>query len=431
MPRRSIGKITKLATGVKGNGEVVDGGKGEDGSEGERNGTDVSVDDPNWVLDSPDLGLPIWFTTYYVQRGDDSMFRALSLLEDDNTHHHDQWREKIVEYVANHLMKDTRYHGKDCKVLTTTVGCNTDMVPILLNKKVCRISSLTKSDLSIIMDFLSETPEAYRKRRLGHGHNRGSYLELVAIGKILERHVVVFYPSGTSIRINNGGVEDLEQNTFYLVCVGENYHGCKFSKMKQIDAAAKLLLPSDLTMRRVKGDRNNMFRALAYLWNGSEYDHVILRNEVVNLVVKEWKNPDVTFVNDIQMDHKDETEVSYQTRMLPPESDWGDHPELVAAGMFMNRHIILLMHSQLQNDFLTEMHLKLPKPAQFEIFDYHPVYLLRVADGRFQPLERMLPCEEPKLEMLPCEDPKQVVVEDEPPHMETRRAKRIRLDIVN
>ena len=147
--------------------------------------------------------------------------------------------------------------------------------------------------------------------------------------------------------------------------------------------------------------------------------------------MKEWKNPDVTFVNDIQMDHKDETEVSYQTRMLPPESDWGDHSELGAAGMFMNRHIILLMHSQLQNNFLAEMHLELPKPAPFEIFDYHPVYLLRYADGRFQPLERMLPCEEPKLEMLPCEDPKQVVVEDEPPHMETRRAKRIRLDIVN
>ena len=162
-----------------------------------------------------DAKLPIWYTTLYVQRGDDSMFRALSLLEDGTTDHHGHWREKIVEYVANHLMKDTRYHGKDCQVLTTTVGCNMNMVPILLNKKVCRISSLTLSDLSIIMDFLSETPEAYRKRMLGRRHNRGSYLELVAIGKILERHVVVFYPSGTSIRINHGGVEDLEQNTLY------------------------------------------------------------------------------------------------------------------------------------------------------------------------------------------------------------------------
>jgi hypothetical protein len=108
------------------------------------------------------------------------MFRALSLLEDGTTDHHGDWRELIVEYVANHFMKDTRYHGKDCKVLTTTVSCNMNMVPVLLNEKVCRTSSLTLSDLSVIMDFLSETPEAYRKRMLGHGHNRGSYLELAS-----------------------------------------------------------------------------------------------------------------------------------------------------------------------------------------------------------------------------------------------------------
>ncbi len=117
---------------MEGDGEVADGGKGENGDEGEKNGTNVSVDD-NWFFDSADLRLSIWFSILYVQGGDDSMFRVLSLLEDGTTHYHGHWREKIVDYVANHLMKDTRYHGEDSKVLTTTVGGNMSVVSRVLD----------------------------------------------------------------------------------------------------------------------------------------------------------------------------------------------------------------------------------------------------------------------------------------------------------
>ena len=102
------------------------------------------------------------------------------------------------------MYPDQRYHGEDCKALTSTVGRTMNMIPILNPWKVCTFfDALTQPAVIRIMDFLSETPESYRIRMTHDScHNGGKYLELVAAVKILGHHVRIISPPMTMNRIN-------------------------------------------------------------------------------------------------------------------------------------------------------------------------------------------------------------------------------------
>ena len=190
------------------------------------------------MLQVDGLTLPPGFTLLPVKKraDNDSLFRALAILKYGGSHNHDVCRQDIVAYVTDHLISmysDQRYHGEDCKALTTTVGRTMNMIPVLNSQKVCTFfDALTQPAVIRIMTFLSETPEAYRRRMtLDSRHNGGNYLELVAAVKILGHHVRIIRPPMMMSRINLYGLEILEQNTLNLVCLPDKqYHACHFSR---------------------------------------------------------------------------------------------------------------------------------------------------------------------------------------------------------
>ncbi len=168
------------------------------------------------------------------------MFRALALLYFGSENRYMNIREAVVVY-ATCLMQivqlnanvHMRYCGEDCKALATSVGRNMNLVPVLASQRLRGIATLTKSDLSRIMDFVcDEKPELYEKRMLGPNNDRGGFPELVAAGAVLERHIQVTKfaassPYKSTFRVNLERLALTRGNTLHLVCVdGDQYHAC-------------------------------------------------------------------------------------------------------------------------------------------------------------------------------------------------------------
>ena len=121
----------------------------------------------NSMIHHAGLKLLPGFTLLFVNSKDnDSLFHALAILKYGGSRNHDVCRQDIVEYAADHLFADQRYHGENCKALASTVGRTMNVAPVLVSRKVCRHpDALTQLHvLNVIMDFLSETPVSYRKR---------------------------------------------------------------------------------------------------------------------------------------------------------------------------------------------------------------------------------------------------------------------------
>ena len=375
------------------------------------------------------LTLPPGFTLLPVKKrtDNDSLFRALAILKYGGAHNHDVCRQDIVAYVHDHLISmypNQRYHGEDCKALTTTVGRTMNMIPILNPRKVCTFfDALTQPAVIKIMTFLSETPEAYRERMtLDSRCNGGNYLELVAAVKILGHHVRIIRPPMTMKRIDMFGLELLEQNTLNLVCLPDKqYHACHFSRELQLDTAAMMLLPPGCSIVKVGGGVSSMYRALAHIWKGSESFHAELRRCTISHICMNWNNDDALYVKAIQWADPEETSQTYRKRMLSMNHDCVGESELVAAGRVMDLHIKILHHSQPDHEYLTTL-----PPNNLPGFQdtgvthnkYNTAYLLCVADGRYHALN-----------VTPTEALGQVVVEETGAQMETRSvtAKRIRL----
>ena len=209
-------------------------------------------------------------------------------------------------------------------------------------------------------------------------------------------------------------VGNLEQNTLNLVCFPDKqYHACHFSRELQLDMAATMLLPPGYSIVRVKGDVSSLYRALAYFWKGSESFCVELRHATIRHIGRNWDNRDALYVQAIRWDDPNETHLTYMRRMLQPNHDCVGQPELVAAGIVINRHIKILHHSQLHHAYFT--HLPSNNLPGFEDTKvthdkYNTAYILCVADGRYHALN-----------VTPPEVPPEV------PSRETRSAKRIRL----
>ena len=375
------------------------------------------------------LTLPPGFTLLPVEEraGNDSLFHALAILKYGGSHNHDVCRQDIVAYVSDHLISmysDQRYHEEDCKALTTTVGRTMNMAPVLVSRKVSRFfDALTQPAVIRIMNFLSETPEAYRERMtLDFRHNGGNYLELVAAVKILGHHLRIIRPPMTMNRINLCGLEILEQNTLNLVCLPDKqYHACHFSRELQLDTVAMMLLPPGYSIVKVAGGVSSMYRALAHIWKGSQSFHAELRRLTIAHICMNWNNDDALYVKAIQWADPEETSWTYQKRMYSTNHDYVGQSELVAAGRVIDRHIKILHHSQLHHEYLTTLPPNnLPGFEDTEVthHKYNTAYLLCVADGRFHALN-----------VTPTEAPGQVVVEETGAQMETRSvtAKRIRL----
>ena len=203
------------------------------------------------------LSLPPGFSLIKIKRDKHCMFRALARLMWYTQKYHNRARNDIMLHLRAEIrhrgtiqfmsfMKDVNmrywgahyYWGTDCKALTNSVGYSMKMFPVLASKKLLTsnklqgISTLSRSNLSRIMDFLcGETPDSYFVRMTDPQNDPGSYPELVAFGQVYRRHIIVMHhpplphPSKRETRIICSGEYVREHNSMHLLCVqGNHYH---------------------------------------------------------------------------------------------------------------------------------------------------------------------------------------------------------------
>ena len=317
--------------------------------------------------------LPPGFSLVITNRDNHSLFQALVRQTPPTLYafNHYWLRREVMDHMLNKwnanefntFMRNVRmkhrgeqYWGKDCIALLTLVGTNINMIPVLATKKTCGLHNLSTDVLSRILDLLcGESQETYNDRMHGRWGGQGDYPELVVIGRLLKWRIVVFHhqmsqPSRARESFELEGLDGSEENTHYLMRLeGGHYHGVEFHKNEQMDIVASKLLPVGFSIYRVEGDAYNVFRSLSFLQYGDE-----------------------SVFNEIQT----------KAKVL---TDSGGYDDLVAAGMVLNRNIIVYEHKDLNLVSLTtrNIFLSAQEPTSGNTF-----CLLQVSDGRYHALEQ-------------------------------------------
>jgi len=334
---------------------------------------EAEIDRVNQSIDA-DAGfhLPHGFTLRpCTKRDNHSLFRALALFTPPNIcdpSHLElrhvvvnrlvyQWRHEAFEMFMRGVrvqQQEKQYRGKDCTALLTCMGVNMNMVPVLASRKTRGLKILPRNLITKILDLMrGETQWSYLKRMQGRSGDRGDYPELVEVGRLLNRHIVVLHhpvthPSAARTRFEIEGLANHEENTHYLMRLdGGHFHAVEFCKNEQMDIVASLLLPPGLSIYRVNSNTYTVYRSLSYLHYGDESKFMRIYIRVMG--------------------------------------GQGDYDNLVAAGKVLKRHIIVYRHKDLNLVSLTVTHIFL---RDVDVASDNTLYLLQVADGRYHALEQ-------------------------------------------
>jgi hypothetical protein len=316
--------------------------------------------------------LPPGFSLVITERDNHSLFRALVLhaTPDLHTFNHIALRRKVMDHMVNCSAnefttfmrrvrvehRDEKYWGKDCVALLTFMGTNINMIPVLATKKTFGLRKLSTPVMSRILDLLcGESQETYLEHMRGRSADHGEYPEIVVVGRILKRRIVILHhqmPHSSMTRkcFEPEGFDGSEEDTIYLMRLeGGHFHGVEFDKNEQIDIIASSMLPSGFSIYRVEGNAHNVFLSLSFLQYGDESEFIWLQT---------------------------------QAKVL---TDSRGYEDLVAAGIVLKRHIIVYEHKDINLVSLTTRHI---------FFDDristwgNTFYLLQVSDGRYHALER-------------------------------------------